>query len=171
MLSWQPRFPRHVTGFCDLVELWVIEIKMPMILCARNTSRSREQSTTCRSRSENTWKVCLLFYSQNSKILWLSNVADTFLRNSRGAQRFVGFFLECVLWCWLAGQKRVQHVSNWLSSLQVNCFCGEVIRAGSGIHPAVHGPWHVTGERGVDGQATELGRFLSTPGLRTQLIS
>ena len=61
-----------------------------MILCARSTSRSSEQS----SHSESTWKVCL-FYSQNNKIVWLSNVANTILRNSRGAQRFVGFFLDC----------------------------------------------------------------------------
>ena len=41
--------------------------KKPMILCARSTSRSRELSTKCRSRSENVWKVCLV-YSQNNKI-------------------------------------------------------------------------------------------------------
>ena len=74
--------------FFDLVDLWV------MILCARSTSRSREQSTKRRSRSENMWKVCL-FYSQNNKIVWLSNMADTFWRNSRGAQRFVGFSWSC----------------------------------------------------------------------------
>ena len=42
----------HVTGFSDLVDLWVIKSKKPMILCARSTSRSREQSTKGRSRSE-----------------------------------------------------------------------------------------------------------------------
>ena len=57
-----------------------------MILCARCMSRSREQ----RSRSENMWKVCL-FYRQNNKIVWLSNMSEMLLRNSRGAQRFVGF--------------------------------------------------------------------------------
>ena len=64
-----------------------------------------------------------------------------------------GLFLECVfgmLIGWAENSNhmefiivlltRVQHVSNWLSSPQVNCFCGEVIRAGSGLHPAVHGP-------------------------------
>ena len=61
-----------------------------MLLCARSTSRSREQSTNRRSHSENMWKVCL-FFSQNNKIVWLSNMADTFLRNLRCAQRFVGF--------------------------------------------------------------------------------
>ena len=81
-------------GFPGLVDLWVIKIKRPMILCARNTSRSREQSKKRRSRSENMRKVCL-FYSQNNKILWLSNNADIIiiiiLRNSHGVQRFVGF--------------------------------------------------------------------------------
>ena len=53
----------HVTRFSDLVELWVIKIKMPMILCARSTLRSCELSTKRRSRGENTRKVCL-FYSR-----------------------------------------------------------------------------------------------------------
>ena len=44
-----------------------------------------------RSSSENTRKVCL-FYSQSNKSVWLSNMADILLRNSRGAQRYVGFF-------------------------------------------------------------------------------
>ena len=44
-----------------------------MILCARNTSRSSEQSTKRRSRSENMWKVCLSVI-----ITWLSDVADIF---------------------------------------------------------------------------------------------
>ena len=49
----------HVTDFSDLVDLWVIKIKKPMILCARSTPRSREQSTKRRS----------LLYSQNNKNL------------------------------------------------------------------------------------------------------
>ena len=50
------------------------------------------------------WKVCLL-RSQSNKIVWLPNLADTFffLRNSRGAQRKMGFFFLIVL-SWLAGQ-------------------------------------------------------------------
>ena len=35
----------HVIGCSDFVDLWVIKIKKPMILCARSTSISREQST------------------------------------------------------------------------------------------------------------------------------
>ena len=33
-----------VIGLCDLVDLWVIRIRKPMILCARSTSSSSEQS-------------------------------------------------------------------------------------------------------------------------------
>ena len=51
--TWHRR--SHVTG----VHLWVIETKKPMILCARSTSRSREQSKKHRWSSENMWKVCL----------------------------------------------------------------------------------------------------------------
>ena len=67
----------YVTGLSDLVDLWVIKIKKPMILCAHFTSRSREQSTKCRSRSENMREVCL-YYSQNNKIVRLSNMVDIF---------------------------------------------------------------------------------------------
>ena len=46
----------HAIGFSDW---WAIQIntKKPMILCARSASRSRGQSMTRRSKSENTWKV------------------------------------------------------------------------------------------------------------------
>ena len=50
----------HVIGFSYLIDLWVIKIKKPMDLCARTTSRSREQSTKRISRSENMRKVCSL---------------------------------------------------------------------------------------------------------------
>ena len=63
------------SGFSDSVDLWVIKIKQPMILCARSTLKSSEQ----RLSSESMWKVCL-FYSQHNKILWLSKMADTFVR-------------------------------------------------------------------------------------------
>ena len=68
----------HVIIVSDLADLWVIKIKKPMILWARDASRSREQSTQNRSSSESLWKVCL-FYSHNNTILWLSNMADTFV--------------------------------------------------------------------------------------------
>ena len=85
----------HTIAFSDLVDLWVIKMKKPMILCARSTSRSREQSTKRRSRSENMWKVCY-FYGQNKKIAWLSNMADRFLEKFMRCAKVHGlFFLDC----------------------------------------------------------------------------
>ena len=66
-------------------------MKKPMILCARSTSRSREQITKRRSSSDNMWKVCLVC-SQNNKIVWLSNMADTFYEVRKGLW---AFFLDC----------------------------------------------------------------------------
>ena len=66
-----------------------------MILCAPSTPRSSEQITKRRSRSENVWKVCL-FYSHNNKILWLSNIADTFNEKFTRCAKVYGFFpLDC----------------------------------------------------------------------------
>ena len=62
----------HVIGVSDLADLWVIKRKKPMILCARSTSLSPEQSTERRSLCENMWKV-RLSDSQRNKTLWLSN--------------------------------------------------------------------------------------------------
>ena len=73
-----------------------------MILCARSTSRSREQSTKRISRSENMWKVCL-FYSQNNKIVWLSNMALTWEIHE--------VFLIVLFGCWLAGQVNSNHMA------------------------------------------------------------
>ena len=68
-----------------------------MILCARSTSRSSEQSAKRRSRSETMLKVCL-FYSQNIKILWLSNMEDTRLEKFTRCAKVCGlFFLDCAL--------------------------------------------------------------------------
>ena len=76
-------------GFSDLVDLWVIKIKSPWSFAHHSRSRSSEQSTKRRSRSENMGKVCL-FCSKNNQIAdsWQKH----FWRNSWGAQRFVGFF-------------------------------------------------------------------------------
>ena len=62
-----------------------------MILCARSTSRSREQSTKRRSRSESMRKVCL-FYSQNNIMVWLSKMEDTFLEKCTRCAKVCGMF-------------------------------------------------------------------------------
>ena len=83
------------TGVSDLVDLWVIKIKKTMILCARSTSRSREESMTQIKRREHVNGLFILvtitrFYDYQT---WPTHML---LRNSRGAQRFVGFCsLDC----------------------------------------------------------------------------
>ena len=51
-IDWRLPAPanNHVIGFSALVDLWVFKIKNYMILCARSTSKSSEQSTKRRSR-------------------------------------------------------------------------------------------------------------------------
>ena len=85
----------HVIEFSNLVDLWVITMKEPRILCLCSMWRSSDKSPNCRSSSENIWKFCL-FYSHNNKITWLSNITDTFWGNLQGTQRVCGlFFLDC----------------------------------------------------------------------------
>ena len=105
-----PLVLNSVIGLSDLIDLWVIKIKKPMILCARSTSRSREQSTKRRSRSESMLTVCL-FYNQNNKIVWLSNMADTFLEKFTSCAKVCGLFLLSVFFgCWLAEQTNSNHM-------------------------------------------------------------
>ena len=61
-------------------------------ICTCSTSRSSEQSTKHRSSSEIIRKVCL-FYSQNNKIISLSNMADM-----RCAKVCGLLFLDCAFW-------------------------------------------------------------------------
>ena len=76
----------HVIGSSDPVDVWVIKIKKPMILCASSTSRSREQSTKRRSHSENV------------QCVWLSNMADTFFWENHEVRKGLwAFFLDCTL--------------------------------------------------------------------------
>ena len=63
-----------------------------MILCARSTSRSREQSRKRRPRRERMPKVCL-FYSPNNKILRLSNMTDTLFEKISRCAKVYGLFL------------------------------------------------------------------------------
>ena len=101
-VMWSDSRPRWFVGNQDK--------KKPMILCARSTSRSREQSTKRRSRSENMWKVCL-FYNQYNKISWLSNMADTFFEKFTKRAKVCGlFFLTVLFGRWLAEQAICDHV-------------------------------------------------------------
>ena len=88
-LSCDPVFwPRWFVGNYDQ--------EKPMILCARRTSRSKwTESTKRRSRSEGMRNLGS-FYSQNNKIEWLSNIADTFL-----FEKCTGCAKVCGLFSWL----------------------------------------------------------------------
>ena len=98
----------HVIRFFDLV-LWVLKIKKPMILCACTISTSSEQSTKCRSRSENLQKVCSKSLFKITSV-WLSNRRAHFGGNSWGAQVYGLFFLIVLFECWLAGQTTSDHI-------------------------------------------------------------
>ena len=91
------RYYIHVNGFSDLVDLWVVKIKMSMILCARSTWRLSVAYNSfkryCRSQRESMQKVCI-FYSQNNKITYDCQTWQTHLmRYSRGAQKFLFLFV------------------------------------------------------------------------------
>ena len=79
--------------------------RRPMILCARSTLRSREQSTKHQAAS-----TCERFVYSTVKIARFYDYQKwpKLLRNSWGTQRFVGFyFLDCAFRVpigWLAGQ-------------------------------------------------------------------
>ena len=96
-----------MVGFSDLIDLWVIEIKKPMILCGRSTSRSSEQNTKHTSRSENMQKVCSL-YNQNNEIVQLSNMADTFYEKFMRCVKVCGLFLLD----WLFGCRSAQQANS-----------------------------------------------------------
>ena len=84
--------------------------KKPMILCARSTSRSSERSTKLGSHWKSMQKVCLFYSKKNNEIISLTNMAD---RNSPGMQRFVGFFLDCLLRMLIGWADKLQ--SHWLN--------------------------------------------------------
>ena len=108
---------QSVICFSDFIDLWIIEIEKPIILCTCSTSRSSEQSMIHRSRSKNMWKVCL-FYSQNTKIVWLSNMADTFFEKFPKCAKVCGLFFLIVLFgCWLVMQTTLITWYEWPTNL------------------------------------------------------
>ena len=103
---------RHVIGFSDLVDLWVIKIKslwsFARVVRRDHVNRARNADHTARA--------CEMFVYSIVKITRLYDYRTWqthFLRNSRGAQRFVGFFFLILLFgCWLAGQAISDHVTD-----------------------------------------------------------
>ena len=99
-----------LSDLSGLVDLWVIKIKslwsFAHVVRRDHVNRTRKR----RSRSENMGKVCLS-YSQNIKILLLSNMATTlFAKFTRCAKVCGLFFLIVLFGCWLAGQANSGHV-------------------------------------------------------------
>ena len=99
----------HVIGFYALVDLWVIRIKRPMILCARSTSRSRhvnrarnagQAARTCEGLSNMTNTFCFVFEKF---------VFEKFTKCAKVYELF--FFLIALYGCWLAGQTNSGHVA------------------------------------------------------------
>ena len=76
------------------VDLWVDKRKP---ICARNMSRSCEH---CTERSGNMWKFVYSIIKRG--------------RNSRGAQRFVGFFLNCAFWMLIGWAGKSDHVDTFI---------------------------------------------------------
>ena len=117
----------HVVGISDLIDLWVIKIKKPIILSTHSTLRSSEQSTKCRSRSKNMQRFVYsivkitVFYDN------ILNMADTCLRNSRGLQRYVGFFSWLCFWghgqCFPWNLRIIfwGKLTEFMSDLQISC--------------------------------------------------
>ena len=67
-----------------------------------NRSRNADQAAT-------TCERFILFYSQNNKIVWLSNMADTFLEKFTRCAKVCGLFFLIVLFgCWLAEQTKLR---------------------------------------------------------------
>ena len=86
---------------------WIVgKIKKPMILCARNTS----YITWTGARNTEMRKVCL-FYSQNNNILWLSNMANTWIWDIHAfRQRIWALFLAVLCFSdadWLGRQTQM----------------------------------------------------------------
>ena len=89
-----------------------------MILCARSTSRSREQNTKRRPGSENMLCYVMLCYvevcygySQNNEILWLSNMADkSFFRDIHEVRKGLWAFFSWLCFMdayWLSRQTQI----------------------------------------------------------------
>ena len=84
-----------------------------MILWARSTSRSSEQSMKYKSNSENMRKFCS-FYSQNSKIVLIIKHGRHFFEIHQVRKGLWAFFLDVLFGRWLAEQANSDHVvTSW----------------------------------------------------------
>ena len=107
-LIWWLVFWGHVIAFSDLVDLWVIKIKKPMILCARSTSRSREQSKNT-DHTARTWERFVYSIVKITRLYDYQTWQHIF-GEIRGVRKGLwAFFLIVRFGCWLAGQANSDH--------------------------------------------------------------
>ena len=129
--------PYHVIGFSDLIDLWVIKIKKPMILCVRSTSSTKRRS--CERFDHSITKITRLYDYQT----WQTH----FLRSSRGAQRFVGFLpwlcFSDVDWLRSRGTSSLKSSSRAKKWNQTNLLLWISWRTKSWTRLRESGPWRV----------------------------
>ena len=95
-------------GFSDLFDLWVIKIKKN--LCSFAHGVRWEYLNRART-TNHVVRTCEMFVHSIVKKVRLYDYQTWrihFSKNSRGVQRYVGFFLCVFGRCWLAGQKVMQ---------------------------------------------------------------
>ena len=103
--------PYHVIGFSDLVDLWVITIKKPMILCVRSRWRQERDQVTSVQNAE---QAARTYESFVYSIVTITRLYDYqtwqthFGGILRGAQRYMGFFSGL---CWLAEPAKSDHMA------------------------------------------------------------
>ena len=98
----------HAIEVSDLFDLWVIKIKS-LWSFAHVVRRDHVNRARNADHAASMWKVCL-FYSQNNKIVWLSNMADTiFYKSQEVCKGMWALFLEWGL-AWQANPDHVQMV-------------------------------------------------------------
>ena len=89
----------------SIVDLWVMKIKKPMILCVRSMSVDHVNRA---QNADHAARTCERFVYSRVKMTRLYDYQTWqthFGGNSRCAQRFVGFYFLVVLFgCWLAGR-------------------------------------------------------------------
>ena len=110
---------------------WIIKIKKPTLLCARSTWRENEQSKKHRSGSEKR-KVFVYSIVKITKCYNYQTWQKHLLRNSRGAQRYVGVFLIVLFGRWLAGKTNTDHMEymrkSWLKLFRIMLYIRETGR-------------------------------------------
>ena len=118
-------------GFSDLVDQWVIKIK-----CLQSFARVVLEEKMNKARNtDHVARTYEMFIYSIVKITRLNDYQTRqthLLRNSRGAQRYVGFFLNVLFDRWLAGQTNSDHMEymrqSWLKLFRIILYIRETGR-------------------------------------------